>query len=115
MNIRFEYLYRDAGNNKLWGDVVFANPEHLSIEELTGMAEAGLIDGLNFVAREVKVPELRFPDYDQELDHDWHEFHALELTSDAPADSEMRTIDEFLSSVRLACAPVRAALSTPNR
>ena len=26
MNLRMDYLYRDAGNYKNWGEVVFANP-----------------------------------------------------------------------------------------
>ncbi len=31
-NIQFNYIYRDAGNYKVFGYVVFANPQELSLE-----------------------------------------------------------------------------------
>jgi len=34
MNILFEYLYRDAGNNKKWGEVVFHNKENINLTVL---------------------------------------------------------------------------------
>jgi len=30
MNVRFEYLYRDAGNFKNWGEIVFFNPLNIN-------------------------------------------------------------------------------------
>lgn len=61
MNVRFEYLYRDAGNFKNWGEVVFANPRNICADHVAAMAEKALrIDNLYFVASEVNVPDLHF-------------------------------------------------------
>ena len=66
MNIHLEYLYRDAANNKEWGDVVFANTEGLSAEEVASRAEPHLIDRLWFVADKVDLPGLFDYPYDPE-------------------------------------------------
>lgn len=102
MNIRFEYLYRDAGNFKNWGEVVFSNPDHLSPEVITQMARAILIDQSFFVAEAAEVPDLHFSDHDDELDHGWHEMHAFASTDEEPNDREQRNIQEFVESLRLA-------------
>jgi len=74
MNIRFEYLYRDAGNFKKWGDIVFSNPHNIDIHFATLIAEKVLIDKTYFVAIKAYIPDLHFIDYVAEIDHDWHEF-----------------------------------------
>jgi hypothetical protein len=33
-NIKFNYLYRDGGNFKSWGKVIFSNPEKLTLNEI---------------------------------------------------------------------------------
>ncbi|MBI3283544.1 MAG: hypothetical protein HYZ65_01650 [Burkholderiales bacterium] len=63
MNIRFSYLYCDAGNFKNFGEVVFANPNNLPLEELSAKVKQALLDGMFFDAYAVGVPELFFDDY----------------------------------------------------
>lgn len=103
MNVRFVYLYRDAGNFKNWGEVVFANPRNIHADRVAAMAEKVLrIDGFYFVASEVNVPDLRFPERNGNLDHDWHEVHAFQATNDAPNDSQGRDVEAFIELLQRA-------------
>lgn len=102
MNVRFEYLYRDAGNFKSWGEVVFSNPRHISADFVVEMAENVLIDHTYFVASKASVPELYFAKHDEELDHGWHEVHAFQSTDDDPNDPQERDIEEFIEALRYA-------------
>lgn len=102
MNIRVEYLYRDAGNNKNWGDVVFSNKADIGVEELEYQIRELLIDGEFFVAEKAGLPNLYFPDRDDELDHGWHQFHSLGITDDEVSDELGRDMDDFLKSVYIA-------------
>lgn len=107
MNVRFEYLYRDASNFKNWGEVVFANPRNISADRVTAIAEKALrIDGLYFVASELNVPDLHFAERNEKLDHDWHEVHAFLTTDDAPNDPQGRTIEEFIALLQSASRSV---------
>ena len=45
MNIIVEYLYRDAGNNKIWGEALFSNKSNLGLHDLLKMIKEKLIDG----------------------------------------------------------------------
>ncbi len=102
MNVRFEYLYRDAGNYKNWGEVVFSNPRDVSADIVTAMAEQVLIDRAFFVATKADVPDLHFADHDEDLDHGWHEAYAFRPTDDPTNDVKDRNIDEFVESLRSA-------------
>lgn len=73
MNLRFEYLYRDAGNFKQWGEVVFTNRDGVSPQDIKDTLSAVAIDGLYFYAHKVGLPDLHFEKHNSELDHDWHE------------------------------------------
>lgn len=100
MNVRFEYLYRDAGNFKRWGEVVFSNANNVDADSLTAIAEEALrMDHLYFVASEVDVPDLHFADYIEVLDHGWHEIHAFHFTDDAPNDAQTRDFEMFAESL----------------
>ena len=103
MNAALEYLYRDAGNDKQWGRVVFANPESLALE----VAEARLCAACDshefFVARQVNLEELYFEDFDDELDHGFHQFSKLEPTTDVTTDT--RTLTQFVEEFVRAGAP----------
>lgn len=94
LNIKFSYLYRDAGNYKLYGQVVFGNPESIALEEIRNRINAHLIDGEFFEAKKWGVPELQFDKYIPELDHTWYEFEGVEDSSSEITDK--RTIKEFL-------------------
>jgi len=41
-NIKFNYLYRDAGNYKHYGSVIFASPNDLSLLEIEIIIRAKL-------------------------------------------------------------------------
>lgn len=99
MNIRFSYLYRDAGNFKNWGEIVFSNPHNVSLEKLSAKVKLALLDEMYFDAFAVGVPDRFFDDYDEELDHDWHEFECLEQVDSPPTDRQERTIETFLSKL----------------
>ena len=98
MNIKFGYLYRDAGNYKSWGEVIFANPSELSPKRIESLVRKRLFDSEYFVAKDVNVPSLFFAIFDPELDHSWHEFFHIEETEELPNDIAERTIEEFVPS-----------------
>jgi hypothetical protein len=82
-NIRFSYLYRDSGNYKLYGDVIFSNQEAVLVVDIESQIRKCLIDGEHFDPIEWDIVPLRFEVYDDELDHDWHEFEKVEETQEA--------------------------------
>jgi hypothetical protein len=98
MNVRFEYLYRDAGNYKNWGELVFSNPHKIDIDVMTLLIENALIEKSYFVASKAGIPDLHFEKYNEQLDHGWHEFHAFVATEDAANDLLGRNIEEFIES-----------------
>lgn len=82
-NIQFNYLYRDAGNYKNHGSVVFSNPAILSLEEIDKTIRERLIEGVWFLHEEFGVPPLFFNDHDVNgEDHGWHEYVGVEYTSE---------------------------------
>ncbi|PKP45155.1 MAG: hypothetical protein CVT94_18850 [Bacteroidetes bacterium HGW-Bacteroidetes-11] len=93
-NIQLSYLYRDAGNYKLFGQVIFRNPEKLSPEEIKSKLLAQLIDGEFFDAEKWGLPVLQFENYHPDMDHPWHEIEKIESTAATISDS--RTLTEFL-------------------
>lgn len=102
MNIKFEYLYRDSGNYKNWGEVIFSNPESISVDFLTENVQSILIDKIYFFAQEALVPDLHFKNYDMALDHGWHEFNSFSETDEAPTDTKSRNVDDFLKTLMIA-------------
>lgn len=80
MNILLEYLYRDAGNNKKWGNVVFSNKFNLDFFYLEKEIKDSLIDSEFFVAEDVGLPPLLFDHHDTQLDHGWHEYSSITKT-----------------------------------
>lgn len=100
-NIQFIYLYRDGGNHKKWGSVVFPNPDQLdSISVKEQLQRAFLEDGL-FIASQIRVPEvflyagggLSFDD------HCYHELGSVRPTAERADDMHGRTVNEFLAEV----------------
>ena len=96
-NIRFSYLYRDASNYKLYGQVVFGNPENFALEEIRNRINAHLIDGEFFEAKKWSVPELKFENYLPEMDHNLCEFENIEDSLLEITDN--RAIEEFLRQI----------------
>lgn len=104
MNVRFEYLYRDAGNFKNWGELVFSNPHNINVDTVKSIAANVLIDHSYFVASMADVPDLHFKEYNEQLDHGWHEVHTFKPTKEAPNDLHGRNIEEFIESLRCAAS-----------
>ena len=100
MNVRFKYLYRDAGNFKNWGSVVFTNTSNLDVVTLEAKLTKMLIDQEFFVAEDVAVPDLHFEQDVIELDHEWHQFHSFEECESEPTDEQKRDIAKFIDAFR---------------
>jgi hypothetical protein len=84
-NVKFNYLYRDAGNYKLFDSLIFTNQASLSLEYIELTIRKNLIEGDFFVIEKWNVPRLSFENYLPELDHDYHEFESIELTDEIPS------------------------------
>jgi len=103
-NIRFSYLYRDGGNFKSWGEVIFSNPEKLTANEVEAKLICAFLPDKQFIARQISIPEKflfangQFTKYD----HCFHEFDSVEICQENPADKSERSITEFLKEVELA-------------
>ena len=84
MNIKFNYLYRDSGNYKTYGSIVFPNPGNLTIKEIEPILRSKLIDEVFFDTKLLGVPALSHAEfaYDPEMDHSWNEFESLEETEE---------------------------------
>ena len=98
MNIELEYLYRDCGNFKNFGKVVFANKRKLSAEEIHEMLLSTVMPEQFFRASDLGVPDLYFKDfpYDPELDHELHEYHKVSETKEPTDDATERDITDLL-------------------
>jgi hypothetical protein len=100
-NVEFSYLYRDGGNYRRFGRVVFSNSEQIkSVAIQQALTEAFLEEGL-FIADQIRVPQV-FLFANGQLsfdDHCYHEFDAVRATDEQPSDLHKRTISEFVAEV----------------
>lgn len=121
LNIEFAYLYRDAGNYKKWGKVVFSNPDKLSMETVKSRILNTCLDGESFIASQVRLPEvfLYFEEPANEDDHGLHEFDSVKSTSEGPSDALNRTIFDFLKEFEIASRngwrSIRMSLDSASR
>ena len=97
-NIKFSYLYRDAGNYKNHNWVIFTNPDHVEISDLEALIDSKLIDGTYFYVDQWQLPDLHFSTWNNQLDHTWHEFESIEYTGEAPT-AEL-TLAEFVTAIK---------------
>lgn len=95
-NIKFKYLYRDAGNYKIFDSVIFTNRTGMTIGPIELIVRSNLIDGEYFTPEKWKIPRLRFEGYSPELDHDFHEFESVEETNENSNDED---ISDFLGRI----------------
>jgi hypothetical protein len=100
MNTAFEYCYRDAGNWKQYGTVVF---DGAAADDLTARLKRALHDDLWFIADQLHLPELFFETANTD-DHCWHEFVAITPTGDAVTDVHARPFTAFVEDVERAAA-----------
>jgi len=96
MAIIFEYLYRDGGNLKNWGEACFKNEQGLSLEEIDARIRECLIDEMYFTAEKVGLPTLYFDEHNEQLDHEWHEYDRVREDTENTASSSSIELLEFL-------------------
>lgn len=100
-NVEFSYLYRDGGNYKTFGKVVFTNPDQLDCDTIEkALIEAFLEDSL-FIADQARVRDV-FLFANGKLsfdDHCYHEFDTVRPTAENPTDEHMRSITDFVSEI----------------
>ena len=100
-NIKFNYLYRDGSNFKSWGEVVFSNPENLTIHEIEAKLLNAFLTDKQFVASQIFISEKflfangKFTKYD----HCYHEFDCVEICQENPTDILLRSITDLLKDV----------------
>ncbi len=100
-NVRFNYLYRDAGNYKSYGSVVFKNPNNLLLAKIDSRLRKVFFQGEFFIAEQIGVPDvfLYLNDDISVDDHCFHEFESVEETTEAPTDPRGRSITGFIKKV----------------
>lgn len=95
-SIKFEYLYRDEGNYKEYGEVIYSNPNEIPIIAIQKLIEKNLIEGCWFDPDEWGVP--RFSCHRVNLfginDSLWYEFVSIEEIKDV--DNIKRNINELI-------------------
>ncbi len=102
-NVKFKYLYRDAGNYKSWGETVFSNPDGLLPHEIENRLKNAFLHREVFFASQIGIREVfLYPKGSPaEDDHCFHEYDTVELTNEAPNDFYNRTIKDFVKQVEI--------------
>ena len=102
-NIKLNYLYRDGANYKSWGDVVFSNPDRLTLSEIESKLIIAFLPDKLFVAHQISIPEkfLFASGKLTKFDHCYHEFDSVEICTENPTDNLNRSITDFLKTVEL--------------
>ncbi len=93
-NLSFQYLHRDEGNYKTFGEVIFVNPDGIGITKAEVLLREKLIDGEYFYPLEVKIP-LFVEHTGLSFFSDWYEFTELLATDEQKTDD--RSFATFLS------------------
>jgi hypothetical protein len=101
MNVKFHYRYRDWGNFKNYGSVVFGNRCELAFDQIRQRIKSATPYEHSFVASRLKLPDLFFRDYafDPELDHGFHEFFDVTETALPVNDALQRDIFDLLVEI----------------
>ena len=97
-NIKFNYLYRDSGNYKKFGSVIFANHAEIELSKFEVLIKSKLIWDTWFYAEAWKLPEIFIDILDFRIDPTWHEFENVEYTEEV-ANAEFN-LDELIIAIR---------------
>jgi hypothetical protein len=102
-NIKFVYLYRDGANYKSWDDVIFTNPDQLTLEEIEDRLVSAFLPDKLFVAHQISISEkfLFLERKFTKFDHCYHEFDSVEFCKEKSTDDLNRSITDFLKDVEL--------------
>jgi len=92
-------MYRDGANYKNHSEVIFTNPENISLEEAEKIIRQKLIDETWFYVDQWHLKDMHFKTWDNEIDHTWHEFVWLEYTDQPAAQSQ--TWSEFVAGIKI--------------
>jgi len=93
-SIRFNYLYRDSGNWKMFGSKLFSNPEQLTIEEIERKIRQNLIDQEYFYPEQVGIKKFKFHRHLD--DYSWYEFDSVEVLNKTDRQKkELKSISDF--------------------
>ncbi len=97
-NILFTYFYRDSNNHKTASEIIFANPDGLSLSEIEYKIKCGLTDQEYFHHGHFMVPPLygEYPDFDK--NPEVHEFGEVKLTDKTATDK--RNIGDFIMNIK---------------
>jgi hypothetical protein len=92
-----------ARTTNLGGEVVFTNPDGLTLDEIeTRLVDTLLPDKL-FIASQISIPEkfLFASGEFTKFDHCYHEFDSVEICKEKPTDNLNRSISDFLKDIEL--------------
>lgn len=101
MNIKFNCRYRDGANYKQNSTEVFSNRRDLRLEEIEIAIKSALIDECWFYANKWNLKDLHFYKWDNEIDHEWHEFDFIEETKE---DATIGDIYDFIRLIEISTA-----------
>jgi hypothetical protein len=96
-NVQINYLYRDYANYKNHNEVIFGNPDNLSLAQVESLIKEKLLDGEWFYASKWGLSDLHFEKWDDENDHPYHEFRNVEYTDGL--STETKSITDFLRDI----------------
>jgi hypothetical protein len=98
----FEYLYRDAANYKVWGQLLLEGVvSEIDRQVLASKFESGDL----FIAEQLGIPALygdlwEFSDGPTEDDHVWHTFHALRaVTPEDPSTVVFGSVVDLVARI----------------
>lgn len=104
-NIKFNYLYRDGGNFKSWGEVIFSNPEKMTVNEIEIELLNAFVPDNQFIASQIAIPEKFLFENGKftNCDHCFHEheFDCVEICQENSVDDSEFSISDFLKKVEL--------------
>jgi len=97
--ILLNYLYRDSGNYKKFGNKRYSNPEQLTIEEITQRLIQNLIDQSYFYPEQVGIKKFKFHRHID--DSSWYEFEYVEIINDIePPKKELESVNDLILKLK---------------
>lgn len=104
--VKFNYLYRDGGNYKSWGEAFFTNPDQLDLISIDERLKRAFDQEVLFIAHQIDIPEV-FLYKEGGLntnDHCFHEYDSIEFVENVNFALDSRSIKQFIQIVENAAA-----------